>query len=172
MPCRRSSAQIRRRTDKTRRGSRERLLDRSCVPGHDRAAVGTDGGHIRTAVDEVEALDIALFRQGRGDRSCDFAVFMGRFRHQFASAGDFRMIKLPRMSDGVTEISRSEKKSYRDLAVCRYHPDIISACVFRGGELFVPLRLNASVTEGRSFAAAAGKILSENIRNRSAAALP
>ena len=60
----------------------------------------------------------------------------------------------------------------RKLAVSRgsYHPDVISVCGFWNGELAGPHLLGAAVTDVRSLAAAAVKILAENIRSRHAAA--
>lgn len=59
----------------------------------------------------------------------------------------------------------------RSLAVsgASYHPDIISVCGFWNGELSDPHLLGVSVTDVRSLAAAAVKILAENIRSHDAA---
>jgi len=60
----------------------------------------------------------------------------------------------------------------RKLAVSdgSYHPDIISVCGFWNGELADPHLLGVSVTDVRGLAAAAVKMLAENIRSRGAAA--
>ena len=59
----------------------------------------------------------------------------------------------------------------RKLAVSdgSYHPDIISVCGFWNGELADPHLLGVAVTDVRSLAAGAVRILAENIRNRDAA---
>lgn len=59
----------------------------------------------------------------------------------------------------------------RKLAVSdgSYHPDIISVCGFWNGELADPYLLGVSVTDVRRLAAAAVKMLAENIRSRDAA---
>ena len=60
----------------------------------------------------------------------------------------------------------------RKLAVSdgSYHPDIISVCGFWNGELDRPYLLGVSVTDVRGLAAAAVKMLAENIRSHGAAA--
>lgn len=61
------------------------------------------------ADDEIEAFLITLFQRRNGNSSCEFAVFMRRFRNEFADPGYFRMTELSRVTDRMAEVSGSEK---------------------------------------------------------------